>query len=207
MENSVPNDPDYKMKLALIFNALLMSVVVRAEMSVKYYYVEPDAETYTPVTQDNIKEAASFKGELQGRVAEYFLRLASHATREGKFDPNFVRLLVESSDGNNVIFIDKFAVAINKGKEYPVNPRIFIALESGLDLSFEDRPNHEISYKDWLKVSSLREEIPGKLREGSLDRPWLNFSYGLGLGVLITLLALLIRDKRRRVKLRSCHES
>jgi len=207
MEKSVPKDPGHKMKLAPMLSALLISVVVRAEMSVKYYYVEPDAETYTPITQDNIKEAASFKGELQGRDAEYFLSLASHAKRDGKFDPNFVRLLIESSDGRNVIFIDKFAVATNNGKEYPVNPRIFIALESGLDISFEGRPHPEISYKDWLKISSLREEIPVKLREGSLDRPWLNFSYGLGLGALITLLALLIRDKRRRVKLRSCHES
>jgi hypothetical protein len=167
-------------------------------MSVKYYYVEPDAETYTPVTQDNIKKVASFKGDLQGRDAEYFLSLASHAKKEGNFDPNFVRLLIESSDGNSVIYIDKFAVAINKGKEYPVNPRIFIALESGLDISYEGRPHPEISYKDWVKISSLREEIPRKLREHQGDWTWLDFTYGLASGTLITLLALLIR---RRLKL------
>lgn len=195
----MPKYPDHKMKLTPILSALLLSVVVRAEMSVKYYYVELDAETYTPVTQDNIKEAASFKGELQGRDAEYFLSLASHAKREGKFDPNFVRLLIESSDGNNLIFIDKFAVAINKGKEYPVNPRIFIALESGLDLSFEGRPHPEISYKDWLKISSLREEIPKKLYEDKRYRSWFNFTYGLASGALAAFLAMLISKRRKLV--------
>lgn len=185
-----------KMKLTLIFKALLISVVLRAEVSVKYYYLPLDAETYIPATEENIKEASSFKGELQEGVAEYFLRTASHAKRDGNFDPNNVRLLIESSDGNNVIFIDRFAVAKNKGKEYSVNPNIFSALERGLDMKYYIPP-HETSYKDWLKIRSLREEIPGKLHEDQRDWSWLNFTYGLASGALATFLAMLISKRRK----------
>jgi hypothetical protein len=183
------------MKLFLLFTALIAFSSAQAEVSVRYYYIQPDAETYAPITQDNIRKAASYEGELRGPTAEYFLHLAGHAKRAGNFDPNFVRLLIESSDGNNVIFIDRFGVAKNKETEYQVNPRIFIRLESGLDM--KHHAQGAVSFEDWLKISTLREEIPEKVREDQLDSPWLKFTYGLAAGALATILGMLISKRRK----------
>jgi hypothetical protein len=181
------------MKLFLRLMALIACATTQAEVSMRYYYIEPDAETYSPITQDNIRKAASYEGQLQGRTAEYFLYLATRAKREGNFDPNFVRLLIESSDGNNVIFIDRFGVAKSKEMEYQVNPRIFIELESGLDM--KHHAQQEVSFKEWKKISTLREEIPEKVREDQLDCTWLKFTYGLASGALVTFLAMLISKR------------
>ena len=184
------------MKLTPILAIVLLSAAVRAEVSVRYYYLSPAAETYTPLTEGRIKQAAFYVGELKGRSAEYFLRIAQHATRDTKFDPNAVRLLIETSDGRTNIYIDRYAVAKSQGMEYSVNPIIFSELEKGLDMLI--CPTHDIPYENWEKITLLRGEIPGKLYEDKRDWPWLNFTYGLGSGTLITLLALLIR---RRLKL------
>jgi len=188
-----------KMKITPILTALLMSVVVRAEVSVRYYYCDVDAQTYVPLTQELIKKSAPFSGELRGNVAEYLLLLASRATREGSFDPNNVRLLIESSDGKNVIYIDKFSVAASNGMEYPVSPKIFMTLVSGLDMRPEVSRD-EISYDDWLKISSLREELPGKIHDGQSDWPWLTFAYGLASGALATFLVVLLGRRRKPAK-------
>lgn len=183
------------MKFTPILAAVLTSIAMRAQVSVKYYYLSPDAEGYVPATVDNIKQVAFYKGELRGGVAEYLLRTATNTKREAKFDPNMVRILIESSDGQNVIYIDKYAVAKNQENEYSVNANIFSVLESGLDMTAP--PKDVISYEDWRKIRTLREEIPQKLYEDKRGGQWLNFTYGMGAGTLITLLALLIRRRRK----------
>jgi hypothetical protein len=183
------------MKPSLILAILLSSIAVRAEVSLRYYYLSPAAETYTPLTEDRIKQAAFHVGELKGRSAEYFLGIAQHATRDAKFDPNTVRLLIETSDGRTNIYIDRYAVAKSQGAEYSVNPIIFSELEKGLDMLI--CPTRDIPYEDWRKIRTLREEIPKKLLEDKHGSQWLNFTCGMGAGTLIILFALFIRRRRK----------
>lgn len=190
MEKSVPKDPGHKMKFALILTIVILSAAGRAEVSVRYYYLSPAAETYTPLTEDRIKQAAFYVGELKGRSAEYFLGIAQHATRDTKFDPNAVRLLIETSDGRTSIYIDRYAVAKSQGMEYSVNPIIFSELEKGLDMLI--CPTRDIPYENWEKIRSLREAIP----ECQQDWPRLNFIYGLASGALVAFFLMLIRKRR-----------
>lgn len=178
------------MKFALILTIVILSAAGRAEVSVRYYYLSPAAETYTPLTEDRIKQAAFYVGELKGRSAEYFLGIAQHATRDTKFDPNAVRLLIETSDGRTSIYIDRYAVAKSQGMEYSVNPIIFSELEKGLDMLI--CPTRDIPYENWEKIRSLREAIP----ECQQDWPRLNFIYGLASGALVAFFLMLIRKRR-----------
>lgn len=183
------------MKLTPILAIVLLSAAGRAEVSVRYYYLSPAAETYTPLTEGRIKQAAFYVGELKGRSAEYFLGIAQHATRDTKFDPNAVRLLIETSDGRNNIYIDRYAVAKSQEMEYSVNPIIFSELEKGLDMLI--CPTRDIPYENWEKIRSLREEIPGRNLEHQQDWPRLNFIYGLASGALVAFLLMLIRKRRQ----------
>lgn len=95
----------------------------------KYYYIPFQTETYVPVTPQNLRNKAQFKGELTGEDSSKLLGLLAKNTQTATFDKKRVRLLVETQDGKNPIFVDAAGTALNGQDEYAINPKALVLLE------------------------------------------------------------------------------
>lgn len=97
-----------------------------------YYYIPFQIETYEPITLQNIKDKATVKGVVMDDDALTLLRLLADKKQVATFDKKRVRLLVETKDGKNPIFVDAEATVFNGESEYALNPKAFTALKKCL---------------------------------------------------------------------------
>lgn len=99
------------------------------ENILKYYYIPFQVETYEAVTIENIKSKAEIKGELAKDNASKLLRLLAERKQGSVFDRKRVRLLVETLEGKNPVYVDTSATVLMSQEQYALNPSAFIALK------------------------------------------------------------------------------
>lgn len=92
------------------------------------YYIDFDADTYTAVTPNNIKQSANKIIPLDADALSIFYKIVSQRGGEGKFDGRFVRLLVQ--DGTKPpLLIDQEGVVLSNGSQYRLTPRALVGVD------------------------------------------------------------------------------
>lgn len=107
------------------------AAVKQPEIS-KVYYMKFSANTYRPVTPENVVEQTSDISERLKPVNDELLKLVLTAKKGGKFWSDGVRMLIMLDTGKR-IYIDQQGVTRRDGIDYALTSNQFTQLKKFLD--------------------------------------------------------------------------